>query len=273
MSVATSQQISRYFDLYKQIDVSFTKQVIHAVGLLPRHVYLKCSGEAIPCIVYSSSMVGAKVIANLKATTFQTIRQANNSVSLRYSFRLPDKPDPLAFFVSAKVGGFNPYSKTNPDLHFVSLSYTQKPPDDLIEILGELLEANINAKRRKEARIEINPASMKTLGLDNREARIYIEGVPRKCIVRDLSFSGAKVLLQGLAKFLIHKQAGLHLTFENGKTPATLPGKVIRVEEVQGRKDIAAIAVLFEEEKVPMKYKMYINTYLKSARSILRENS
>ena len=55
-------------------------------------------------------------------------------------------------------------------MQFVSLEFTQRPPDDLIQILGSLLEANSNAQRRKDERIVITPESMKKLGLDSRES-------------------------------------------------------------------------------------------------------
>lgn len=271
MPVTTSQQIGKYYDLYKQAEVTFNAQVIKVLGLLPKEVHLKCLGKNFPCIIYSASMLEARVIANLRAKSFQTIRDANNSVSLRFAFNLPDKTDPLSFFVTSKITGFNPYSKENPDLHFASLTYTQRPPDDLIEILGELLEANVNAKRRKEFRIMITPQTLKALGLDSRDTTIEIESIPRKCIIRDLSFSGAKILVVGVAKFLVNKKAVMHLSFANQNDQVKLPGKVLRFEDVQGRKDIAALALLFEEDKIPLAYKMRINEYLKQQRLSLNK--
>ncbi len=271
MPLITSQQISRYYDLFKQVEVTFNTQVIQALGLLPREVHLKCMGEIFPCIVYSSSMTVAKVLAQLGERSFQTIRDANNSVSLRFSFKLHDKANPLSFFVTAKITGYTSYSKEKPGLHFVSLTYTQKPPDDLIEILGELLEANANAKRRKELRLIITPQSMKVLNLDARDTVIYIDSVPRKCIIRDLSFSGAKVLIVGVAKFLINKKAVLHLPFDSPKEVIKISGKILRSEEVEDRKDITAVAVLFDEEKVPISYKKHINEYFRSHRHSIQK--
>ena len=266
MPLITSQQINKYYDLYKQVAVNFNKQIIQILGLLPKEVFLKCVGKHFPCIIYSASMVEAKVIANLRASSLQTIQQAGNSVSLRSSFKLSDKKEPLSFFISSKITGYNLYDKENSDLYFISLTYTQKPPDDLIALLGELLEANVNAKRRKEVRIDINPASIKGLSLDSRDATLCIESKPIKCIVRDLSFLGAKVLIFGTAKSLVNNNVVLQLSFSSQKDLIKLPGKVLRFEEVQDRKDIASAAILFEEDKIPLQYKMYINEYLRSKR-------
>ena len=43
----------------------------------------------------------------------------------------------------------------------------------------------------------------------------------------------------------------------------SLPGRVLRYEEVVGREDIGAIGVRFEVESVPMPYKVIINDFLR----------
>lgn len=268
MSIITSQEIIRYYEQYKDIEVTFNKHVIQATGLITKQVFLKCLGQQWPCIIYSSSMASAKVIASLKSTHFETIKKAHNLVNLRFSFKLSDKTEPLSFFVSTKTSGFNRYNKDNPDIYFVTLTFTQRPTDDLIEMLGKLLEANVNAKKRKDKRILITPESIRKLSLKGKEAYIYVGSIPRKCIIRDLSFSGAKVLLFGIAKFLINKKALLRINFEDIKQPIEIEGEIIRFEPVEGRKDIAAIAIHFDEDKVPIEYKMRLNDYLKHTRDI-----
>lgn len=269
MALVTSQQISNYYNHYKDIDVTFTKQVIEATNLLTKQVFLKCLGEQWPCVVYSSSMTNAKVIANMKPHYFETIKKANNIVSLRLSFKQSAKGDPVSFFIASKVSGYNLYSEDNPDLNYISLVYTQRPPDDLIEILGLLLEANINSKKRKEERILLTTDTIRKLGFTSKEVQVYIEGVPRKGIMRDVSFSGAKIIVVGVAKFLMDKSVVLKLELDDKSKIINLKGKVIRFEPVESRKDLAALVVYFEEKSIPMEYKMRINDYLVH----LRKNS
>lgn len=263
MALLTGQQISRYYEQFKTLDVTFTKSVIQAVNLRPEQNFLKCLGQQWPCIIYSASMSGAKVVANLTKDFFNKIRDANNIVSLRFAFNQPDKPDPLAFFVPSKVTGYNPYSKEKPDLMFVTLEYTQRPAEDLIAILGQLLETNVNSKKRKEERIDVTDEVQRALNLKSKSVYLYIEGIPRKSLLRDISFSGAKCITSGVAKFLVNKNVSLSLEFEDKKKPLPIPGKIIRHENVQGRKDILALAVLFDEDKVPMDYKMRLNEYIR----------
>ncbi len=263
MAVVTSAQIAKFFEKYAQIDVTFNKSVISATGLLSDQTYLRLSGMQIPCIIYSTSMIGAKVLANLDTSHFEKIRAANNLVSLRFAFRAVSGSDALAFFASAKIVGFQPYNKSNPKTNFVTLTYTNRPPDDLIEIVGELLDVNVNARRRKEQRITIDETTQRKLQLKSRSAIIEVQGVPRKSILRDLSFSGARVLVVGVAKFLEQKPAVLKLGFTDQSSTVVLPGIVARTESVQGREDISALGLQFDEGKIPMFYKTRLNDFFR----------
>jgi len=262
MSITTSQQISKWYELYKTIDVTFTREIIKASGLDPRHVYLKCVGEQWPCVLYSTSFSGAKIVASAKSNLLDRIKKANNSVSVRFSFKQEGKTDPVSFFVSGRSVGFSPYAQGGGDLQFMNVAYTQRPPDDLIEIMGRLLDANMNSARRREERILLNPDSMRKIGITTKDTIIFVQGVPRKCILRDLSFSGAKAIIVGLAKFLVGKECLVRLEFDEPRESLEVKGSIVRYEDVEGRKDLAAIAIHFEEADVPLSYKLHINEYL-----------
>ncbi len=266
MAILTSQQISKYYDTFRTLDVTFTKEVIKTTALLPQQVCLKCVGEQWPCVIYSTSFSGAKILASAKSTLGERIKRANNMVSLRFCFKISDKTDPRAFFVAGKVTGFAPYAQSNGDLQFINIQYTQRPPDDLIEILGRLLDANINSTRRREDRILLNPDSMRKLCLASRDTVVFVQGVPRKCILRDLSFSGAKVIIVGLAKFLVGKDCTLRIDMEEPRESLEIKGSIVRFEDVEGRKDLAAVAIHFEEGSVPMSYKLHVNDFLGQVR-------
>jgi hypothetical protein len=267
MSIITGQQIARYFELFKGTEVTFTREIINATGLLPRNVFLKIADQQWPCVIYSSSMTGARVIAGVKADFYENLQQAGNHASLRYSFKLQEKPDPLSFFIPAKVSGSAQYNPKNPDVQLITIEFLQRPPDDLIQVLGALLEANANAQRRKDERIVLTPETLKKLGLESKDSFVYVEAVPRKCIIRDLSFGGAKVLVTGIAKFLVNKKAALKLVREDTSEEIRITGEILRVENVEGRADIVALALRYTEDP-PLSYKLMINAYLTAVRKI-----
>ncbi len=267
MPVTTSQQIAGYYAQFQNVEVTFNKEVTRATNLNTKQVFIKCLGYQWPCIIYSTSLSEAKVIVKTGGSFNETVRKANNLVSLRYCFVQRDKGDPLAFFVSARISGYTPYDKQRKDLSFVTLSYTQRPPDDLIEIIGQLLEAGVNSRKRSEERVTITADTTARLGLRAKETTIEIAGVPRRCIVRDVSFSGAKVIVLGIARYLVDKPALLHLDLVEPQEKLQIPGTVVRFEPVEGRSDIAAFALRFDDDKVPIAYKMRLSNLLKTIKN------
>ena len=109
MSVTTSQQIIRYYKSFQNTDVTFNKQVIAATGLDIAETYIKIAGTPLPCVVYSSSMVGARIISNVTPEVSGRIREANSLVQLRFAFKRVEEPNPIFFFVGSKVTAFTPY--------------------------------------------------------------------------------------------------------------------------------------------------------------------
>ena len=168
MAVTTSQQISHYYNQFQNTDVTFTKEVIRALMLNTKQVFVKALGYQWPCIIYSSSMRSAKIITTMTQALKETLQKSKNTVSLRFSFIQREKTDPLAFFVSAKIAGISPYGDPQKGLSFLNLAFTQRPPDDLIERLGNILEANVTSQRRREERIIITPDSTKKLNLASK---------------------------------------------------------------------------------------------------------
>lgn len=270
MALRTTQQITQYFETFQDTDVVFTKEVIRSIGLLTKNVFLKHGGQQIPCVIYSTSMRGAKVVANVQSDVFGRLSGANTALSLRFSFQPTDKPDPISFYVTCKVAGFSPYGEGKQELNFVSLVYPHRPSDDLISILGHLLETNINSKKRREERIVVTVDNLPKLGLKSKDAVVYIQNVPRKCIVRDLSFGGSLIIIPGFARFLLNRPAVLHLEIEDISESVRLPGSIVRIEPVAERDDIAAIAIAFDETSIPLAYKMRLSEYLSSTRQTSR---
>jgi hypothetical protein len=267
MGVATSQQITKYYDQYRDTELTFTKDIIKTLGLDPRQIYIKCNGGQWPCIINSTSFLSARIIIGTKGGAFVQITQKNtSSMSLRFCFYELEK-DMMSFFVSCRVSNVTPYMNSK-DLAIITLTYTQRPPDDLILKIGSLLEANANAIRRREERIILNQNSMRKLSLGKEETIVYIQNVPRRCLLRDLSFSGAKVILLGLSKYLNNKDVVLRIQFDDPTEIMDIKGRIVSTDFVQGRKDIVFASISYDENIVPLPYKLRINAYLTTIRKV-----
>ncbi|MDR0410852.1 MAG: PilZ domain-containing protein [Treponema sp.] len=261
MAIMTAQKTSSFYDRFKDIDVTFTKDIIQVTGLITQEIYLKCGGDLWPCIIYSASFQGAKIIANTKTNLIAKLEAANNSVSLRFCFKSPDGNNPVIFFVTSRSLGYAPYGKAD-DVAIFTIQFTQRPPDDLIGIMGRILDANFNFAKRKENRIIITQDSQRKMHVLPRECAVFIESVPRHCILRDVSFSGAKLIMMGVAKFLVNKDIALRVDFDEPRESFLIRGRFVRSEMVEGRKDLVALGIQFVEDLVPIGYKIRINEYL-----------
>jgi len=266
MGVLTSQRIATLYERFKSIDVTFSKEIIQVSGLVANQVFLKCVGDFWPCVIYSTSFKSAKVMVSVKSGILQKLEKANNMVSLRFCFKLAEKGNLLAFFVNTRSIGYAPYGGSD-DVALFTLQFTQRPPDDLIEIMGRLLDANVNSAKRRDERIMITADSLRKLNIISRESAVFIQKVPRNCILRDISFSGAKLIMMGIAKFLVEKDAALRIDFDDPRESFLIKGKFLRAEVVEGRKDLIALVIHFNEGLVPMGYKIRINDYVSATRA------
>lgn len=265
MGTATTQQITNYYDLYRDKEITFTKEIIKTLNMDPRQIYIKCAGSQWPCIINSTSFLSARIIVGTKSGAYtQLSKEENTAASLRFCFIQPDG-QPMSFFVNTKVTGISAYATSN-ELALITLTFAQRPPDDLIELIGRLLEANINAIRRKEERIIISEDAKRKLQLMKEETLVFIQNVPRHCIIRDLSFSGTKIIILGLAKFLVDKEAIIRFDFEDVHEPVGIKGTIVGAEVIEGRKDLVSLNIRFDEATVPMVYKLHINQYLTAVR-------
>lgn len=264
-SITTNQQINEYYNKYRENEIIFTKDIIRFLRLDPRQIYVKCAGAQWPCIINSTSFQQAKIIIGTNGGAFQQITKKDAPpVNLRYCFIESDN-QPLIFFVTCRVTDVTPYMNSK-ELAIVTLSFTQRPPDDLIYKLGSLIDANEGFIYRKEERIILNEDSKRLLGINKKESIVYIQSVPRRCILWNLSFTGAKIIVLGVPKFLENKDCVIRLLFTEPNEIVDVKGTIVSVNTVEGRKELVEAGIKFDENQVPLSYKIRINEYLSNRR-------
>lgn len=265
MALVTTQQLQDYYDHYRDTEITFTKEITRILNVDPRQIYVKCNGNQWPCIVNSTSLMACRIIVGVKGGAYQMLSQKETGpVQVRFCFSDSDK-QMISFFVNGKVSDIKPYMNSA-ELSIITISFTQRPPDDLIERLGTLLDANANAIRRKEERVILNPEVKRKLGLTKEESIVQISGVPRHCVLRDLSFGGVKILMMGIQKYVENQQAILQLRFEDPQEVIQVGGVVVATSPIEGRKDILMVSIKFGDKTVPIAYKIRINNYLVNMR-------
>lgn len=270
MPLPSSQLISRYYDLYRDKEITFTKETLHYLRIDPRQIYIKCAGGQWPCIINSTSFQYSKIILGVGSGAITEIKKKPDMpVQVRYCFIQEDNT-PLSFFVTGHVTQISPFKGTN-ELVIITISFTQQPPDDLILRMGQFIDTNENFTNRRDERIIINKDIVRRLNLEKEETIINVSGVPRRCILRDLSFGGCKVMCMGVPKFLVNKDSDLKLTFIEPQVSFNIPGIIKNAESLEGRKDICLISIAFNPEQVPMQFKVLINQFLTNNKKTLLE--
>ena len=262
MAIATNQQIAHYYDSYSDKEVIFTREILHTLRIAPREIYIKCGGNQWPCIINSTSFKSAKIILGRAGGAFALITQKNAPpINLRFCFFIDKGTETMSFFIAGKVTDVAQYADSK-DLAVVTLTYTQRPPDDFIVKIGALIEADINFIQRKEERIVMTGEARHRLGIEKEDTIVYVQNVPRKCILRDLSFSGAKILLLGLPKFVSGKKTVLRIVFNDPAETVDIRGSIVSADFAEGRQGIVTASIQFDEKAVPAVYKLHINDYL-----------
>lgn len=270
MSVANSHQIQKYYDYYRDKEIILTKANLKSLRMDPRQFYVKCNGGQWPCLINSTSLQMAKILVGTSSGVYAEVQKAAASISIRFCFIDPNG-QPIAFFVNSNVVDVRPYQESS-ELVIVTLFFNQRPPDDLIERIGGFIEVNENFKNRKEERISINKNTLKILGIQKEESVVFIADVPRRCILKDLSFGGARVMLVGIPKFLVNKKIDLILLFSETSEKLKIPGIIKNADFFPGRKDIAVVHIQFDETEIPISFKYHINEYMTSYQKQMIEN-
>lgn len=264
-SITTNQQINEYYNKYRENEIIFSKDIMRFLHLDPRQIYVKCAGSQWPCIINSTSFQQAKIIIGTNGGAFQQItRKDAPPVNLRFCFIESDN-QPLIFFVTCRVTDVTPYMNSK-ELAILTLSFTQRPPDDLIYKIGSLIDANQGFIYRKEERIVLNEDTKRLLGINKKESIVYIQSVPRRCILWNLSFTGSKIVVLGVPKFLENKDCIIRLLFSDPTEIIDVKGTIVSVKTVEGRQDLVEAGIKFDENQVPLAYKMRINDFLSNRR-------
>lgn len=271
MATLQTSKLRSFYENYGNKEIAFNKSIIKVTGLETKKIFVKIRGEQIPCVLYSCSMKTTRVIVNLSNSDFEEIKRAKNFVSLRLSFNPKLSKEPVVFFVPATVKGYNSFGAKNQSIFLMSLEFNQKPPDDLIEIMGKIFESIENFEKRKELRIDLSTKVIGALGLGSNKGISLIDNIKRPCIVRNISPSGCFIVMLCNPKFILQKDVQLFLVTKGGGQVGLL-GKIVRSEPIEGRADMHGLGIQFVREKIPYEYKEMINIYIDELELIAKRN-
>jgi hypothetical protein len=266
MAVLPAIKIQEYYEKYQTKEIFFNKSIRQETGLDTSKVMLKMCGAMFPCVLYSCSMSYAKIVMNLDEEAFNMIQNAKNALTLHFSFLPELQKREIQFFVSCTTRALKSFkiNDENDTSYIITLAFYQKPPDDLIEILGRVLESIENFEKRKELRIKLDKKIANEMGFISQKALIEIDSINRPCIITDISASGCGAILMLLKPDLIvNKTIRITYHLQDPKMPnLELIGTVKRYEQFESKKLLYQIGILYDAQSIPYKWKNIINGYI-----------
>lgn len=252
MAILGKNIIHEYYTKYLNTELNYQKGVMDSLGFQPKTAVLRIQGRVVPCILHSLSFAMAKLIIKLTDQQLKDLKSGSRLCVLKVSYQISGTSE--EFTLSGK---FQPESlqRLGEDSYLVLLreDFNHRPPEGLIEVQGNYLKLKADSEARKTQRLALTEENLGYLGLRSAAGDMKIDHIPRKCLVKEVSFGGARVLIGGLAKFLDQREFDLSLDTLD-RTPLVLPGKIVRAEAVEGHRELSVLGLQYHADRVPVEY-------------------
>lgn len=244
--------IIEFYSKHKDFDIIFNSNVIRTLGLKADQITFKCGNLNIPCILYSSSLNKARIIAKIDDTIKMALEDNDFNINLRFTFYISKLKQTMSFYVGSTILDYDRYDSDNTDLYFVYITFDKMPPREFIEILGEHITKQVNQHKRAVERVIVESNK-------NLESFIFKDGNGKKCVLTEISLFSAKILVSATPNEFKEKSSTLLIMKSSQiKGLGEMLGYIERVEEINSKEGIISIIITFDQESIPPGYKMWV---------------
>lgn len=251
------KSIDDIYNSHKEHDLAFSHSVVTSLGIIPDKIQLKCGDIKIPCAIYSSSMVGARVIAKLNDDFFRNLNRSQSSVALRLIYHDGESDSEVPFFINSRISLFNKFSSDKPNIYYLTLDYLNKPPDDLICLLGNYILKQIYLQKRAVKRFVLSSSVIKESSI--MEQFLFKSGKGKKCILTEVSLFSAKVLISGQQdEYQINDHVLLLMKSIGVDGLGEMVGNITRLELINEEDGLYSVVISFNQDLIPPVYKMWL---------------
>jgi len=254
MTLLGTSVLQNLYQEYLDTELTYSKDVAAGLGLLPAESSLKWQGELYPCVVHSSTFRSAKVLVRLTGTQWKAIEFGSRITTLTMTFLQPKTGKKELFQFNGTLQILQQHGAGEGELSILlGVAYSHRPSEGFLQAHGAYLNLKKEANQRREDRIPLNAEAKELLGLSSLNTTVVVDHIERKCLLRELSYNGARVILTGVAPFLLEKPFTLEVPL-TGRVALDIPGKILRAEAVEGHKGLAVIALGYHTDRVPVDY-------------------
>lgn len=190
----TQQETIKYnmiYDKYKDSRILFSGNVSKSLGLKQEDTIVKIGMDRTKAALVSATMNDIVVIAKMNELLQRRIYTAKNMVTVHLKFYDSLFKKEMVFNLHTKVLNMNNHGLNHQDMHYVSMKFRRKIPNDLIAVFGKHHE-------------KIQTAA--ALRNKNVEAMMFVRGIKKVCFPSFID--GDKVLINYLGNpqaFVNHK--------------------------------------------------------------------
>lgn len=252
------------FNDHKDHDVTLSQKVINNLGIIKDQIILKCGGVQVPCIIYSTSMKKARIIAKINSELLEELKRHKNIISLRFTFFEKEQYQTISFYMSSEIVNYEKYDSDKPDLYFFNIEFKRRPPDDFVNVLGSYISEQVTKQKRSEQRCVINSNDSNTPGIKSMETFLFVSGKGKRCVLAEISLYSAKVLTSGkLDKYNEGESAMLIMKSEALKGLGEMVGKIGRVDLINQEEGLFSLIIIFDQDMIPPAYKNWVTDCIK----------
>ena len=252
MALLGSSVLQNLYQEYMDTELTYTKDVASGLGLLPSESSFKWQGVLYPCVVHSGSFNSAKVLVKLTGAQWKAIEDGSKVTTLTMTLAVSKTGRRELVAINGALQTLQHPGTGGEVSVLIGIVFSHRPPESFLQAQGAYLSLKKEANQRNEDRIPMNPETRTLLGLTNLNTVVTVDHIDRKCLLRDLSYNGARAILTGVAPFLVDKPFTLQVPLAEGVV--NLPGKIVRADPVEGHKGLAVIAMGYHTDLVPIEY-------------------
>jgi hypothetical protein len=261
MALLGSSILQNLYQEYMDTELTYTKDVAAGLGLLPSESSFKWQGVLYPCVVHSGSFNSAKVLVKLSNAQWKAIEAGSKVTTLTMTLALSKTGRRELVAINGALQTLQHPGAGGEVSVLMSITYSHRPPENFLQAQGAYLSLKKEANQRTEDRIPLSAENRTLVGLTNLNTVVTVDHIERKCLLRDLSYNGARAILTGVAPFLVDKPFTLQVPL--GEGVVSVPGKIVRADPVEGHKGLAVIAMGYHPDLVPIDYLKTIQKAIK----------
>jgi hypothetical protein len=254
MTVLGTNVLQGLYQEYLTTELTYTKDVAAGLGLLPNESTVKIQGLLFPCVVHSASFQSAKFLLRLKPEQWKVIQFGSKIATLTLVLLDSRRGKKELYQFNGSLQVLQKHTTPEGDFVFLAaVQFSHRPHEVFLQSHGSYLNLKKEAHQRQSDRILLTPENMGILELASLNTTVIIDKIERKCLLREVSYGGARVILTGVGQLLNDKPFDLtfpHLVLGN----LAITGKITRAENMESHRGLAHVALSYSPGEVPVNY-------------------